>query len=50
MPRKWKMPSRSIALKIKAQQEHGRKMAKARWDADRAHTFAEENTILQKRH
>jgi hypothetical protein len=35
------MPSRSIALKIKAKQERGRKMAKARWDADRARRKAE---------
>jgi len=41
MPRKWKMPSRAIALRIKAQQERGRKMAKARWDADRARRNAE---------
>ena len=30
------MPSRSISLRIKAKQEQGRKMARARWDADRA--------------
>jgi hypothetical protein len=36
------MPTRSIAFKIKAQQERGRKMAKARWDADRARRNEEE--------
>lgn len=36
MPRKWKMPSRSISLRIKAKQEQGRRMARARWDADQA--------------
>jgi DNA invertase Pin-like site-specific DNA recombinase len=42
MPGKWKMPSRSISLRIKAKQEQGRKMARARWDADRARRDAEE--------